>query len=143
MNSYYAFAVVSAWSCSPVFRRAALNAMGEGSAATFVVYNTILCSVVGMAIAFSDREKMYRDIDKGGWRAFFFVLSSACLALSAGYFLSKLVAENNPGVVMAQLNGCANIAGYIVGTLFYGNFTLSGIGGALLIATGIYVLKLE
>lgn len=143
MNGYYAFVVISAWSCSPVFRRAALDAMGESSAATFVVYNTVLCSVVGLAIAFSERDKMYRDIDKGGWLTFLFVLISACLALSAGYFLSKLVADNNPGLVMAQLNGFANILGYLIGTLFYGKFSLSGVGGALLITSGIYIIKLE
>ena len=141
MNVYYALAVVSAWSCSPVFRRAAIDKMGEGSEATFVVYNTILCTLIGVTVAFPSRERMYKDAAGGGALALFFVLCCSCLAMSSGYFLSKLLSENNPGEIMPTLNGLANVVGYLIGTVFYGSFTATGAVGVLLVSGGIYLIR--
>ena len=142
MNELYMFAVISAWSCSPVFRRAAVDKMGEGSESTFVLLNTVFCTAMGLAVAYPMRDQMSKHATRADALGLFFVACSAALALSAGYFLTKLIADGNPGKVMATLNGFANIAGYVIGTCLYDRFTLTGVAGALMVSGGIYVLKL-
>ena len=142
MDSMHMFAVISAWSCSPVFRRAAVDKMGEGSQAAFVLLNTVFCTVMALAVAYPNREKMEKHIQKADVLCLFFICCTAGLALSAGYFLTKLISQDNPGKVTAILNGCANVTAYVLGNIFYGQFTLTGIIGALMVSSGIYLLKL-
>lgn len=141
MNELYMAAVISAWSCSPVFRRAAVDKMGEGSEATFVLLNTLFCSVIALAVAYPTKQHFEKYVHRVDLITVFFIACSAAMALGAGYFLTKLIATDNPGLVMAVLNGCTNVISYTVATLFYGNFTARGVLGALLISAGIYTIK--
>ena len=134
--------VVLAWSLSPVFRRAAIDKMGEGSESAFVVYNAIVCAALAAALACPRQKEAIAFAQAGGALAFLFVVIVSCIALGSGYALALLLAKNNPGLVMAMCNGAANVLGYLLSTFFYGTLTLQGVIGVLLTSAGIYLLRL-
>lgn len=141
MNELYIVAVISSWSCSPVFRRAAVDKMGEGSEATFVLLNTLFCSVIALAVAYPTKHHFEKYVHQIDFLTAFFITCSSAMALGAGYFLTKLIATDNPGIIIAVLNGCTNVISYTVATLFYDQFTTRGVIGALLVSAGVYTIK--
>ena len=140
MDHIHIAAVISAWTANPVFRKAAIEKMGDGSASTFVIYQTIIGALVCAGVALH-QPFMYKYAVNGGYLGAFFVSCCTLLALSSSYFLSMLVAKNNPGEVMATLNGLANLSTYLLGTLVYGEFTWRGVLGAALVSAGIYFIR--
>lgn len=133
--------VVLAWSVSPLFRRAAIDKMGEGSEHAYVVYQSIVCAALAASLACSRQKELMAFAQTGGPLAFFFVVAASCIALGSGYMLSLLLAKNNPGIVMATCNGAVNIVGYVLSTFFYGTLSLQGAVGVVLTSAGIYLLK--
>lgn len=141
MNNMQVATVVLAWSVSPLFRRAAIDKMGEGSEHAYVVYQSIVCAALAASLACSRQKELVEFAQTGGLLAFFFVAIGSCIALGSSYMLSLLLAKNNPGIVIAMCNGAVNIVGYVMSTLFYGTLSLRGTIGVALTSAGIYLLK--
>ena len=141
MNYANVLLVVLAWSVSPVFRRAAIDKMGEGSSASFVVYSSVVCAVVALAGACTRRNETIAYVREGGSLAFGFVCMISCFALASNYLLATLIAKNNPGQVVGLCNGLSNLTTYLAASLFYNAPTMQGIIGAMLVSAGVYLLR--
>jgi drug/metabolite transporter (DMT)-like permease len=68
------------------------------------------------------------------------VLGTALLGVVSTYLMNIMLAADNPGKVICVVSGTNNIVVYLLGSLFYGRLSGTGLLGAALIGAGIVLI---
>ena len=140
MNVLYVAIVVSAWSSNPLLRRAFIDRVGETAdgAAAFVLWNSIACTAIALIASY--RSKLVPIAPVGEPALLGMVLGTALLGVVSTYLMNIMLAADNPGKVICVVSGTNNIVVYLLGSLFYGRLSGTGLLGAALIGAGIVLI---
>ena len=133
--------VVVAWAVTPILKRRVVDYMsladdleGPSPVRTFVMINSVICTAVAAALAYSTGPRQFLErIPAEGWTV---LIVGALFTTVAGVLLVNLISTGNPGETMVYLNAGTNILTYIVGAVLYSELTWQATGGVLLIVAG-------
>ena len=140
MNFLYVAIVVSAWSSNPLLRRAFIDRVGETAdgSATYVLWNSFAAAIVALIASY--RVKLAPIAPVGEPALLGMVLCTALLGVVSTYLMNIMLAADNPGKVICVVSGTNNIVVYLLGSLFYGRLSGTGLLGAALIGAGIVLI---